>query len=504
MASWYLVMSCFVTLSALLLVQPWSAVAGQGKSLPFTSITMKDSHGNTVALARTSEQVVIGITVVNNFEHELDIVAVIEVKDAEGTTQYLAFQSNRLDVGSMVDIGTVWIPSKTGEYKLRTFLITGLTNPEVLSEAVETTARVEASLSIETVWVALNTTQCADPWYDLQRQSNLETALKDFFKEQDVFFFKSREVPIYPEGEMASCSACICSSGKTLYLEVSKSDIGKMKEYGFVEQPGLKILNTSAQTATKIMRPLWLPAADFQGQLDAYEPVLQDNDWPRLRMEHSSNSIPADDLAAFMSLKGHKLLSVTTLEKVKTLTAWAKSQGFAGVEYNIEGAFDAGDTKEQIREAASVVHAAGLKFVTTPTNAILADNWETIADVADMVHIQGQTLQDNPSEFDAFVGGWVHKLKARNPNIIVTVQTGTGQPTAPGMTLLETFQTVTDLVVVDPDAVDGVSVWFGRGEEGLMESYFKWYHEKYRTIDPTARHRLSTINSMANIGTSQR
>jgi hypothetical protein len=484
-ASWYLVMSCFVTLTTLLLVQPWSAVAGQGKSLPFTSITMKDSYGNTVALARTSEQVVIGIKVDNNFERELDITAVIEARDAEGTTQYLAFQSNTLDVGNTVDIGTVWIPSKAGDYNLRTFLITGLTNPEVLSEAVETTVKVEASSSVETVWVALNTTQCADPWDDLQRQYNLETALQDFFKEQDVYFFKSREVPIYPEGEMASCSACICSSGKTLYLEVSKSDMGKMKEYGFVEQPGLKILNPPSQTSTKIMRPLWLPAADLQGQLDAYITVLQDYDWPRLRMEHSSNSIPADDLAAFMSLKGHKLLSVTTLEKVKAHTAWAESQGFVGVEYNIEGAFDAGDTNAQIREAASVVHAAGMKFVSTPTNAILADNWETIADVADMVHIQGQTLQDNPSEFDAFVGDWVQKLKARNPNIIVTAQTGTGQPTAPGLTMLETFQFVTDLVIVDTDAVDGVSVWFGAGEEGLMESYFKWYHEKYRTGDPT-------------------
>jgi hypothetical protein len=486
-ASWYLVMSCFVTLSALLLAQPWSAVAGQGKSLPFNSITLKDSYGNTVALARTSEQVVIGITVVNNFEHELDVTAVIEARDAEGTTQYLAFQSNRLDVGNRVDIGTVWIPSKAGDYKLRTFLITGLTNPQVLSEAVETTAKVEASLSTETVWVALNSSQCADPWDDLQRQYNLDTTLQDFFKERDVYFFKSREVPIYPEGEMASCSACICSSAKTLYLEVSKSDIGKMKEYGFVEQPGLKILNPPSQTAaTKIMRPLWLPSADLQGQLDAYKPVLQDYDWPRLRMEHGSNSIPADDLAAFVSLNGHKLLSVTTLEKVKAHTAWAKSQGFAGVEYNIERGFDAGDTKEQIREAASVVHAAGLKFVSTPTKAILADNWETIADVADMVHIQGQTLQDNPSEFDAFVEDWVQKMKARNPNIIVTVQTGTGHPTAPGMTMLETFQYVTDLVIVDPDAaVDGVSVWFGAREEGLMESYFKWYHEKYRTGDPT-------------------
>lgn len=108
-----------------------------------------------------------------------------------------------------------------------------------------------------------------------------------------------------------------------------------------------------------------------------------------------------------------------------------------------------------------------LRSLSTPTKAILADNWETIADVADMVHIQGQTLQDNPSEFDAFVGDWVQKLKARNPNIIVTVQTGTGHPTAPGMTMLETFEYVTDLVIVDPDAaVDGVSVWFGAGEEG--------------------------------------
>lgn len=235
-----------------------------------------------------------------------------------------------------------------------------------------------------------------------------------------------------------------------------------------------------APTETKIMRPLWLPYADLQGQLDAYKPVLQDYDWPRLRMPDSSNSIPSDDLAAFMSLKGHKLLSVTTLEKVKAHTAWAKSQGFAGVEYNIEGGFDAGDTDAQIREAASVVHASGLKFVSTPTKAILADSWEIIADVADIVHIQAQTLQSDPDEFDTFVANWVKKLKAQNPNLVVTVQTGTGQSAAPGMTLLETFQECTDRVIVGSDAVDGVSVWFGSGEEELMGSYFGWYHEKYR------------------------
>jgi hypothetical protein len=230
----------------------------------------------------------------------------------------------------------------------------------------------------------------------------------------------------------------------------------------------------------KIMRPLWLPYADLEEQLAAYEDVLQDYDWPRLRMAHSDDSVPADDLAAFKSLKGNKLLSVTTLDKVESHTSWAKSQGFAGVEYNIEGGFDAGDTDAQIREAARIVHGAGLKFVSTPTKAILADNWETIADVADMVHIQAQTLQDDPSEFDSFVGEWVQRLKARNPNIIVTVQTGTGQPAADGMTLLETFQECTERVITGSNSVDGVSVWFGGGEEELMGQYYKWYHENYR------------------------
>jgi F5/8 type C domain-containing protein/Big-like domain-containing protein len=230
----------------------------------------------------------------------------------------------------------------------------------------------------------------------------------------------------------------------------------------------------------KIMRPLWLPYADLQGQIDAYKDVLQDYDWPRLRLPHSADSVDSDHLTAFKSLNGNKLLSVTTLDKVKSHTSWAKSQGFAGVEYNIEGGFDAGDTGTQIREAASIVHGAGLKFVSTPTKAILADNWEAIADVADIVHIQAQTLQDDPSDFDSFVAEWVKKLKARNPNIIVTVQTGTGQPTADGMTLLETFQKCTDLVVTGSDSVDGVSVWWGSGEEELMDDYYSWYHQKYR------------------------
>jgi hypothetical protein len=242
-------------------------------------------------------------------------------------------------------------------------------------------------------------------------------------------------------------------------------------------------VQNAATSTQKIMRPLWLPYVDTNKQLAAYKDVTQSYDWPRIRVSDSASGVDQQTYAAFKSVPGQYLLSVTTLDKVKSLTPWAKSNGFVGVEYNCEGGFDCGtDALSKIQQASSIVHGAGLKFVATPTKSILTNNYAGIAKVSDVVHIQAQTLQDTPDQFNSFVRDMVQKLKAANPSIIVTVQTGTGQPAANGMSLLQTFEKCTSLVITGNTAsdVDGVSVWFGSGDEDIIAQYYKWYDDTYR------------------------
>ena len=83
-------------------------------------------------------------------------------------------------------------------------------------------------------WVAKNTTQCSEPW-QLQ-----DTTLKGFFNQRGILIYDMQSIGYLPPGSVV-CEACSCTSGSTLFLQVAKNDVHKMKQYGFVEQVPNKI-----------------------------------------------------------------------------------------------------------------------------------------------------------------------------------------------------------------------------------------------------------------------
>lgn len=247
----------------------------------------------------------------------------------------------------------------------------------------------------------------------------------------------------------------------------------------------VRINGHEISASLKIIAPYWLPYVSNDQQLNAYQSVTQDYDWPKMRMGHDQNSVDADDLENFKKLRGNKILSVTTLKKIKDHAAWAKSQGFAAMEYNLEPGFNdpAGiDPVAAMKEAANVAHSHGMKLVATPTRWILKSHGTQMAPYVDMIHIQAQTLQDDntPEEFDKFVSEWIPKLKEKNPNLLVTVQVSANQPAGSGLTLLNTLEESVSSAI---DVADGVSVWFGNGDEELVREFFEWYHQEYRIAD---------------------
>lgn len=86
-----------------------------------------------------------------------------------------------------------------------------------------------------TTWVAMNATQCANPW-DEGKQT-----VAEYFRDRGILTYGERRIS-YLQENMLVCSGCSCPSGSTLYLEVANHDSERMiSEYGFVgrQQPRL-------------------------------------------------------------------------------------------------------------------------------------------------------------------------------------------------------------------------------------------------------------------------
>jgi hypothetical protein len=118
-------------------VVPIGSVGTLGSATP-SAPTVKDASGGAVGSITTGQQVVLTTTVTNNVDDELPFVALVEVRDASGITNFLAWQTGVMDAGDRTEVGLSWTPENAGDYTVRTFVISNLNNPQVLSE-VQTT-----------------------------------------------------------------------------------------------------------------------------------------------------------------------------------------------------------------------------------------------------------------------------------------------------------------------------------------------------------------------------
>jgi hypothetical protein len=83
------------------------------------------------------DQVGIATTLHNNDDKALSFFVIIEVRDAQGFTTQLNWVEVHLDEGEDAETGISWIPSKTGNYELRAFVLTDIANPLPLSQIAE-------------------------------------------------------------------------------------------------------------------------------------------------------------------------------------------------------------------------------------------------------------------------------------------------------------------------------------------------------------------------------
>ena len=79
-------------------------------------------------------QLTISTTIGNDNNAPQPFVGIVEVRDSNGITVYIAWQGGDLEPDGSATIGVSWIPEISGEYEIRTFAVSSLSEGLVLSE----------------------------------------------------------------------------------------------------------------------------------------------------------------------------------------------------------------------------------------------------------------------------------------------------------------------------------------------------------------------------------
>jgi hypothetical protein len=101
------------------------------------AVVVKDQAGNIITQTEVGTQVLIEATVnldCNTTDEQL--TAIVEVRNADGMTTYLAFQIVSINSSQKIIIGSSWMPDKSGDYDVRFFPITCLRCPMVIHPVV--------------------------------------------------------------------------------------------------------------------------------------------------------------------------------------------------------------------------------------------------------------------------------------------------------------------------------------------------------------------------------
>jgi len=107
-----------------------------------TAPELQDVTGQEIDEVSAGQQVVLATSVRNNNDAPQPFVALIEVRDDTGVTVFLAWQTGTLPASGQTQVGLSWTPDTSGDYEIRTFVISDLNNPQVLSPVSESNITV--------------------------------------------------------------------------------------------------------------------------------------------------------------------------------------------------------------------------------------------------------------------------------------------------------------------------------------------------------------------------
>jgi hypothetical protein len=109
--------------------------------------TLHNLAGEKISTIEVGQQSMIRISVHNNNPAEQPFLLLVEVRNGYGVTEYLAWQSGVAEANGNYTMETLWTPNahcgippneECRNYTIRSFAITSLQNPQILSPVFET------------------------------------------------------------------------------------------------------------------------------------------------------------------------------------------------------------------------------------------------------------------------------------------------------------------------------------------------------------------------------
>jgi uncharacterized protein YkwD len=119
---------------------------------------------------KAGSEVTISVAVESKDVSNISFVAIAEVRTRDEVTAYLQYQTGVVSAGSSTDIEIPWKAETSGDYKVRTFLLSGLAHPDILSPVMRSTISVG--------FIDIEYTEPADK--PNQGQDSVSTELKQY------------------------------------------------------------------------------------------------------------------------------------------------------------------------------------------------------------------------------------------------------------------------------------------------------------------------------------
>jgi hypothetical protein len=105
--------------------------------------TVRNAKSGITGELLAGQQAILSTEISSSFQkEELSFVAILEVRDSSGVTVSIGWQSGSLPAQGQTEVGMSWLPKDPGNFQVRTFLISDLLSPQVLSEVASTMVTV--------------------------------------------------------------------------------------------------------------------------------------------------------------------------------------------------------------------------------------------------------------------------------------------------------------------------------------------------------------------------
>lgn len=97
------------------------------------AFAMSVNTDRLLSFTTVGQQTVLSTTLFNEHNDTKPFVALIEVRNHQNITVYLSWQSGTIDSNGQAEVDVLWLPELAGLYEIRTFVISDLDAPQILS-----------------------------------------------------------------------------------------------------------------------------------------------------------------------------------------------------------------------------------------------------------------------------------------------------------------------------------------------------------------------------------